>query len=355
MDDGEKRPWFSSITAVRGNVTMREYEIQKFGIEDLTLVERAVPKPGPGQVLVRLRAASLNYRDIMIVEGTYNPRLKLPLVPFSDGAGEVAELGEGVTKWKTGDRVCPIFMQGWLDGGISYAKSRTTLGGDLDGCLREYAAFDQEGLVRIPEGLSFEEASTLPCAAVTAWNALTVSGDLKRDETVLIQGTGGVAMFAFQFAKLFGARTIVISGSDGKLERMRLQGADEVINYKEREDWDTAVLDLTEKNGVDHVIEIGGAGTIQRSMRAARMGGHVAVIGVVAGEGHFTTVPIFMKALRLQGVFVGSREMFEAMNKTIESNALEPVIDRVFDFEGVREALEYMKSGAHFGKIVVAI
>jgi NADPH:quinone reductase-like Zn-dependent oxidoreductase len=334
---------------------MKAYEIREFGLDKLAMVERETPKPGPGEVLVRMRAASLNHRDLMMIEGTYNPKLKLPLVPFSDGAGEVAAVGDGVTKWAAGDRVCPIFMQGWIDGPIDYQKYKTTLGGDLDGCLREFAVFDQEGLVSIPPHLSFEEASTLPCAGVTAWHAITVSGQVKMGETVLLQGTGGLSIFALQFAKIFGANVIITSSSDGKLERARELGADDVINYKEREDWDSAVLDLTDKAGVDHVIEVGGAGTMQRSMRAAKMGGHIAVIGVVAGKGEFTTVPIFMKSLKLQGIFVGSRQMFEAMNLAIEKSGMTPEVDKVYPFVEVGDAFEYMKGGLHFGKIVVSI
>jgi NADPH:quinone reductase-like Zn-dependent oxidoreductase len=334
---------------------MKGYQITQFGIANLTISELDMPHLGAKDVLVRTRAASLNYRDLMMVEGTYNPKLRLPLVPFSDGAGEVVELGTEVTRWKIGDRVCPTFFQGWIDGELDRAKSKTTLGGDLDGCLREFGAFHEDGLVRIPDTLSFEEASCLPCAGVTAWNALMVSGNLKHGDTVLLQGTGGVSMLALQFAKLAGARTIVTSSSNEKLERAKALGADEIINYREHEDWDSVVLDVTNRRGVDHVIEIGGAGTLSRSMRAARIGGHIAVIGVVAGEGDISNVPIFMKALRVIGVFVGSRAMFENMNTAIERGGVKPVIDRTFRFDEVREALSFMKSGGHFGKIVVTI
>jgi NADPH:quinone reductase-like Zn-dependent oxidoreductase len=334
---------------------MKTCRIEKFGIDELSFAEIDEPKPQAGEVLVRLRAASLNYRDLMMVEGTYNPRLRLPLVPFSDGAGEVIEIGEAVTRWRPGDRVCPTFFQGWLDGEIGYAKSKTTLGGDLDGCLREYAVFNEEGLVRIPDHLSFEEAACLPCAGVTAWNSLTISGALKPGDTVLSLGTGGVSIFALQFAKLMGARVFITSSSDEKLARAKELGADELINYRKREDWDTAVLELTDKRGVDHVIEVGGTATLQRSMRAVRMGGHIAVIGVVAGSGEFSYAPVFMKALKLIGVFVGSRAMFEEMNGAIEKSGLRPVIDRTFEFSDARQALKFMKSGSHFGKIAIAI
>jgi len=334
---------------------MKGYQITQFGIANLATSEMDKPKLGLRDVLVRIRATSLNYRDLMMIEGTYNPKLKLPLVPFSDGAGEVVEIGPEVTRWKIGDRVCPTFMQGWIDGELDYAKSKSTLGGDLDGCLREFGAFHEDGLVRIPDVLSYEEAACLPCAGVTAWNALMESGGLKQGETVLLQGTGGVSMLALQFAKLAGARTIVISSSNEKLERAKALGADEVINYRENEDWDSVVLDLTKKRGVDHVVEIGGAGTLARSMRAAHIGGHIAVIGVVAGKGEISHVPIFMKALRVIGVFVGSCEMFENMNAAIDRSGIKPVIGQTFGFDEVQEALSFMKSGEHFGKIVVSI
>jgi len=333
---------------------MKAFQIERFGVDELSKADLDRPSPAAGEVLVKFRAASLNYRDLMMVEGTYNPRLRLPLVPFSDGAGEIVAVGEDVAQWKTGDRVCPIFMQGWVDGELDNAKSKTNLGGDLEGCLREYGAFSENGLVRVPEHLSFEEAACLPCAGVTAWNALMVSGQVKANDTVLVQGTGGVSLFALQFAKSAGAKVIVTSGSDEKLAKAKDLGADELINYKEREDWDNVVLELTNKRGVDIIVEVGGAGTLGRSMRAARMSGHIAVIGVVAGKGEFTNVPIFMKALRLIGVLVGSRKMFEEMKTAIEHTGMRPVIDRVFGFDDVRQALRYMKTGSHFGKIVVS-
>ena len=334
---------------------MKAYEINEFGIENLTLTERDEPKPQANEVLVKFHAASLNYRDLMMVKGFYNPKLKTPLVPLSDGAGEVTSVGEAVTKWKIGDRVCPIFMQGWLNGEIDFSKARTALGGDLDGCLREFGAFDENGLVRIPDHLSFEEAATLPCAAVTAYNALFCSGSLKSDDTVLLQGTGGVSSFALQFASVYGARTIITSSSDEKLNRAKELGADDLINYKEREDWDKAVLDLTSKNGVDYVVEVGGAGTLQRSVNAVKMGGQVAVIGVLAGKGDFNPTAVLMKAVKLHGIFVGSRQMFEQMNLMICQHTLKPVIDKVYEFGEVKDALKHMESGSHFGKIVVKI
>lgn len=334
---------------------MKAYEIQEFGIDRLTQTERDVPEPGEGEVLVRFRAVSVNYRDLMMVKGSYNPRLKTPLVPFSDGAGEVVGTGAGVTLWKEGDRVMPIFMQGWIEGPVDHSKARTALGGDLDGCLREYGVFSERGLVRIPEHLTFEEGATLPCAALTAWHALMVSGRLEKGETVLLLGTGGVSVFALQFARNRGAETIITSSSDEKLGRADVLGADHLINYRENPDWDEAVKVFTARRGVDHVVEVGGAGTLQRSLKAVRMGGHIAVIGAVAGKGDLDPVPILMKSVRLQGIFVGSREMFVEMNEFIDRHLIKPVVDRVFEFGEVREALRYMESGAHFGKIVVRV
>jgi NADPH:quinone reductase-like Zn-dependent oxidoreductase len=336
---------------------MKAYEVQRFGVENLALVERETPRPGPGEALVKFRAASLNFRDLMVVAGTYNPRMKLPAVPLSDGAGEVTEIGEGVTKWKVGDRVMPIFAQQWIDGDTSEEKRRTSLGAGAqwDGVLREFGVLHQEGLVRIPDHLSYEEAATLPCAALTAWHALAVSGNLKPGQSVLTLGTGGVSIFALQLAKLAGARVISTTGSEEKVERLRDLGADEVINYKTREDWDVAVLELTGKKGVDHVVEVGGAGTLAKSLNAVRLGGHVAMIGALTGPGDFNPVTVFMKAVRLQGIFVGSRTMFEALLKAIDVSKLEPAIDRVFEFDGARDAMAYMQGGAHFGKVVIRI
>jgi NADPH:quinone reductase-like Zn-dependent oxidoreductase len=333
---------------------MKVYEYQKFGLENLALVERDEPRAAAYEVVVKFRAASLNYRDLMFAKGLYNPNSRLPAVPCSDGAGEVVEVGDSVTRWKVGDRVCPIFTQGWLEGRRSSQKDRTALGaGDLDGVLREYGAFHENGLVRIPDHLSFEEAATLPCAAVTAWNALIDTGKLKAGETVLTLGTGGVSIFAVQFAKMHGARVIATSSSDEKLARVRKLGADETINYKKTPDWDKEVSRLTGGAGVDHVVEVGGAGTLAKSVNSARTEGIVYVIGVLASGGGLDHVRVLMKGIRLQGIMVGSRQMFEEMNRAIVANGLKPVIDRTFPFEEAREALKYMESGSHFGKIVL--
>ena len=336
---------------------MKAYEVQQFGIENLAVVERDIPQPKPGELVVKFHAAALNYRDLMVVSGTYNPRLKMPAVPLSDGAGEITAIGEGVTKWKAGDRVMPIFAQGWIDGETTEEKRRTSLGAGAqwDGVLREFGAFHEQGLVRIPDHLSYEEAATLPCAGVTAWHALAVSGRLKAGDTVLTLGTGGVSIFALQFAKLFGARVISTTGSEDKIAKLRELGADDVINYKTREDWDAAVLELTNKKGVDHVVEVGGSGTLGRSLSAVRLGGHIAMIGALTGPGDFNPITVFMKAVRLQGLFVGSRTMFEEMLDAIDLAKLEPAVDKVFGFNEAREAMQYMQSGAHFGKVVIKI
>ena len=336
---------------------MKAYELKQFGIDNLNVADLEMPQPQPHEVVVKFHAASLNYRDLMIVKGVYNPRMKLPAIPFSDGAGEIVAVGAPVTKWKTGDRVCPIFMQGWHDGEISAEKSKTALGGgaEWNGVLIEFEAFHEESLVRIPDSLSYEEAATLPCAAVTAWNALVVSGNLKAGDTVLTLGTGGVSVFAIQIAQMFGAKIISTSSSDEKLAKARELGAVETINYKEREDWDKAVMEITGKRGVDHVVEVGGSGTMARSVNAVRSGGHIAVIGVLTSGVDFNPTSLLMKAVRMQGIYVGSRAMFEDMNRAIELNGIKPVIDKVFDFGEVREALKYMESGSHFGKIVVSI
>jgi NADPH:quinone reductase-like Zn-dependent oxidoreductase len=333
---------------------MKAYEVRQFGIENLAPVERDEPQAAAREVVVKFHAASLNYRDLMFVKGTYNPKAKLPAVPFSDGAGEVVATGSDVTRWKTGDRVCPIFTQGWIEGAPTLQKNRTALGaGDRDGVLREYGAFDEDGLVKIPESLSYEEAATLPCAAVTAWNALVRSGKLKAGETVLTLGTGGVSVFALQLAKMHGARVVATSSSDEKLERAKELGASLTINYRSAPDWDKEVLSLTNKTGVDHVIEVGGAGTLAKSLNSVRVGGHVALIGVLSGGGDFDPRGILMKSVRLQGIYVGSRRMFEELNRAIEANGLKPVIGKTFAFAEAREALRYMESGSHFGKIVL--
>jgi NADPH:quinone reductase-like Zn-dependent oxidoreductase len=334
---------------------MRVIELQDaFGIDHLKLTERPDPALGPGQVLVRMRAFSLNYRDLLLVKGQYNPRLKFPFVPLSDGAGEVVAVGAGVARFKPGDRVAGAFMQRWVEGELTEAKAKSALGGAIPGVAAEQMVFEERGLVAVPTHLSFEEAATLPCAAVTAWNALVAAGGIKAGDSVLIQGTGGVSLFALQFARLLGARVIATSSSDAKLARVRELGASDGINYKETPEWGNQVRELTGV-GVDHIVEVGGAGTLGESLRAVRVGGHIALIGVLSGAGPFNPTPILMKGVRVQGIFVGSRAMFEAMNRAITLHEMRPVIDRVFPFEELPAALRHMESGAHFGKICVKV
>ncbi len=333
---------------------MQAWQIPSFGIDSLELVEKITPEPGPGQVRVKVRAVSFNYRDLMMVKGLYNPKLKLPRIPCSDGAGEVDSVGEGVTRWKTGDRVAGIFMQNWLDGPLTALKAKGALGGDIDGMLAEEVVLGENGLVEMPRHLSFEEAATLPCAAVTAWNALA-AGDVKPGSTVLIQGTGGVSIFALQFARLKGARVLGISGSEEKLERAISLGLDAGLNYKQSPEWDRWAVDETGGEGVDLIVEVGGQGTLARSLRAIRMGGTIAQVGVLSGSAEPVAVPtILHKQARIQGIYVGSRKDFQDMNKAISLTRLRP-IGANFHWAQSREVLARMEQATHFGKLVVTV
>lgn len=335
---------------------MRAYEIRDaFGLEHLVPTERPDPTPGPFQVRMRVQATSLNFRDLLMVKGQYNPRQKLPLIPCSDGAGVVDAIGPGVTRCKVGDRVMGAFSQGWLAGEPTRAKLATTLGGPLDGALADTLLLHEDGVVHTPPHLSDAEAATLPCAALTAWSALVTYGKLEAGETVLVQGTGGVSMFALQFAKLLGARVIVTSSSDAKLQRARALGADEGINYASTPDWDKAARALTDGLGPHHIIEVGGANTLEKTLKCIRFGGTISAIGVLTGSASSVSlIPILMQNVRLQGILVGHREGFEHMNRAISQAKLRPVVDRVFPFAEARQAFEHMASGSHFGKLVIA-
>jgi NADPH:quinone reductase-like Zn-dependent oxidoreductase len=333
---------------------MHSWQISSFGVDSLEFVERPAPQPGPGEVLVRVHAVSVNYRDLLMVKGLYNPKMKLPRVPCSDGAGEVAAVGEGVTQWKKGDRVAGAFMQNWLDGPATPAKVKGALGGDIDGMLTEYRCLKKTGLVALPEHLSFAEAATLPCAAVTAWNALA-AGNLKPGATVLILGTGGVSIFALQLAKLMGARVLGISSSNEKLERARSLGLDAGLNYRETPVWDCWAMDQTGGEGVDLVVEVGGVGTLPRSLGAIRMGGVIAQIGVLTGPADPLPLALILhKQARIQGIYVGSHRDFEEMNKAISLAALRPVTES-FPWSQAREVLSRMESASHFGKLVLTV
>ena len=333
---------------------MRTWQVSAFGIDSLEFVERPTPAPGRGEVLVGVRAVSINYRDLMVVKGLYNPKMKLPRIPCSDGAGEVVAVGSGVTVWKPGDRVAGIFMQNWLDGPPTAYKVRGALGGDIDGMLADFVVLREEGLVALPDYLSFQEGATLPCAAVTAWNALATS-EIKPGSTVLIQGTGGVSIFALQFARLKGARVLGISSSYEKLQRASAMGLDAGLNYRDNPDWDRWALDQTGGEGVDLVVEVGGAGTLTRSLRAIRPGGTVAQIGVLSTSSDPIPIPLILhKMARIHGIYVGSRKDFVEMNRAITLAELRPVGEE-FDWSQVHEVLERMEERSHFGKLVLTV
>ena len=333
---------------------MRQATIEgAFGIDNVVWREVAEPQPGPGQVLVRMRAASLNYRDYLVAMGRYNPKMPLPRVPLSDGAGEVIGLGTGVTRFALGDRVSGSFMQSWLSGPYRDEYGKSALGGAIDGVLAEQIVFGETGLIAVPSHLSFEEAATLPCAGVTAWNALFENGAIRAGDTVLVQGSGGVSVFALQFAKAAGARVIATSSHLEKMEKLRSLGADWVLNYKETPEWGKAIA---KAGGVDHVVEVGGAETLEQSLIAVRGGGKVSVIGILSGvSASLNIAPILHKHLRMQGIYVGSHSMFESMNRALTQNQIRPVIDSVYEGAQIQEALRFMESAGHFGKIVIRL
>jgi len=334
---------------------MRAWQISAFGIDSLDFVERPTPAPGPGEVLVGVRAVSLNFRDLLMIKGFYNPKLAMPRIPCSDGAGEVVAVGAGVTAFSPGDRVAGIFMQNWQDGPLTAAKMKGALGGDIDGMLTDYIVLKEQGLVAIPDHLSFQEAATLPCAAVTAWNALR-AGDVRRGSKVLIQGTGGVSIFALQFAKLMGATVLGVSSSYEKLQKAVGLGLDAGLNYQDHPDWDRWVFEQTGGEGADVVVEVGGVGTLGRSLKAIRTGGVIAQVGVLAAE---STEPlpigsILHKMVRIQGIYVGSRADFIEMNKVISLTQLRPVGED-FHWTQAREVLAKMQERSHFGKLVLSV
>lgn len=333
---------------------MQTYILENFvGADGLQRVERPVPQAGPGQLLVKVGACSLNYRDLLIsqTEGIAKPGT----VPLSDGAGEVVALGDGVEGFRVGDRVAGNFFQSWNDGPIRAEVFAHAMGGSTDGMLSQYVLLSAQNTVKIPDFYSYEEAATLPCAALTVWNAFFEMGSVKPGETVLLLGTGGVSIWGLQFAKAAGARVIITSSSNEKLERAKAMGADITINYHETPDWDKEVWQHTEKRGVDYVIEVGGAGTLEKSLRATRVGGTIALIGVLTGPNAINPMPVLHKVLNLRGIYVGSTRMFQDMNRALEQEHIRPVIDRVFDFEDAAEAYRYQESGQHFGKVVIRV
>lgn len=334
---------------------MKAYEIhEKFGLDHLAEVDRPEPEPGPREVKLRMRAASLNYRDLMMVQGRYNPRQPLPLIPCSDGVGEIVAVGEGASRFRVGDRVATLFHQSWSGGPPRHEKLRSTLGGPLDGTLAEMVVLPEDGVAAVAGHLSDVEAAALPCAGLTAWSALATEGNVKAGDTVLVQGTGGVSLFALQFAVALGARVIVTSSSDAKLETVRKLGSWREVNYRENPQWGRTVKELTGGVGVDHVVEVGGAGTLAESLKAIRIGGHVSLIGVLSGNAvELNIVSILMQSVRVQGILVGSRDSFEAMNRAIAQHQIRPVVDRVFPFDESREALLYFSGQRHVGKVCI--
>ncbi len=337
---------------------MKTFEIPspEGGIDALVLAQRPSPEPEPGQVRVRITASALNYRDLATVETPKGRAPSFPLVPNSDGAGEVTALGEDVAGIALGDRVAGCFFQDWQDGPITPAAMQSALGGARDGVLAEEVVLRAEGLVKTPKGLNDAEASTLPCAALTAWHALVEKGGVKPGETVLLLGTGGVSIFALQFAVMHGARAIITSSSDEKLARARELGAWQTLNYADNADWDQAVIKLTGGGGGDQTIEVGGPGTLEKSINATRVAGRVSLIGILSGAaGQISPTAIMRKSITLQGIYVGSRAMFLRMNWAIEAHGLKPVIDQRFAFDQAPAAYHAMRAAGHFGKLVVTL
>jgi len=335
---------------------MKVFQIQDdWGMEHLQLAVRPDPRPGPGQVLLRMKAATLNYRDLVVPMRGYGSHTgMLPLIPLSDGVGEVIETGAGVTRVRAGDRVCPLFAQAWLGGEATPERLGKSLGGPLDGTMAELMLLPEEGVSKVPAHLSDEQAASLPCAALTAWSALVTHDNLGPGSRVLVQGTGGVALFALQFAKLRGCHVTLISSSDQKIEKAKALGADAAINYARTPEWYRATREITSGRGYDHILELGGEKTLPQSLRCIRPGGTLSMIGVLSGG--MLSAPLGLvvtRQVRLQGITVGNRDGFEAMLAAIGQHRLVPVTDRVFAFEELKEAMAWLKSGAHFGKVCV--
>jgi NADPH:quinone reductase-like Zn-dependent oxidoreductase len=334
---------------------MRAYQVQSPGIDGLALVELPQPKPGRRQVLVKVAACSLNYRDLAVVSGTYRMPMKPNVVPLSDGAGEIVEIGAEITRFKVGDKVAGNFSQRWEGGAPPADSGAYAMGGGIDGMLAEYVLLEESGTVKLPAHFSLAEGATLPCAGLTAWHAVVEHGNTKAGQTVLVQGTGGVSIFALQFARMFGAEVVATSSSDEKLAKAKKLGAAHGINYKSTPEWDKAAVEIT-RGGVDQVVEVGGAGTFTRSLGAIKSGGKISLIGVLTGPaGETSPMLILGKRANIQGISVGSTQMFEAMNRAISVNGMKPAIDKVFPFADAKAAFNYLKSAAHFGKVVIAL
>jgi NADPH:quinone reductase-like Zn-dependent oxidoreductase len=337
---------------------MRAYQILPGdGIDGLQCVDFPDRELGTGEVRVRVHAVSLNYRDLMVASGNYLVNVDNPIVPCSDGAGEVLAVGAGVSRVQVGDRVAASFFPYWQDGPTSAEKIRHALGGDIDGMLAEEVVLSEDALVTIPPGMSFVDASTMPCAGVTAWNAIFESSNaIRPGDTVLLLGTGGVSVLGLQLARAAGLRTIITSSSDEKLQRARELGAHHTINYRTFPEWQEEVLRLTQGAGANVVLEVGGQGTVNRSVAATALGGSVAIIGGVSGfGGEVNPASLLAGAKRMVGIYVGSRTMLEKVLRFADTTGLQPVVDRVFTFDQAREAYRHMESGSHFGKVVIAV
>jgi len=335
---------------------MKVFQIQDdWGMEHLQLATRPEPKPGPGEVLLRMKAAALNYRDLVVPDRGYGAYTgTLPLIVLGDGVGEVIESGSGVMRVRIGDRVCPCFNQKWLAGEPNFDRMHASLGGPIDGTMAELMCLPEAGVVKTPAHLSDEEAAAIPCAGLTAWSAIVTYDSLKPGDKVLVQGTGGVALFALQFAKLRGLHVTVISSSDEKIARAKALGADAAINYRATPEWAKATRDITAGRGYDHILELGGEQTLPQSLRAIRPGGTLSMIGVLSGNKLSAPLGLVVtRQVRLQGITVGHRDGFEAMMRAVDQHKLKPVIDRVFAFDELKEAMAHLKSGAHFGKICI--
>ena len=334
---------------------MKAYQIvNDQGIDALALNDIPEPECGPTDVMVEVRASSINYRDLITIEDPAARNLPYPRIPNSDGAGKVVAVGKEVTQFKVGDRVCSTFFQSWLDGAMRGSDHEQALGGSLDGMLAQYRAMPEQGLVHTPEHLSDIEAASLTCAAVTAWHSLVEVGHVIAGQTVLLLGTGGVSIFALQICQMLGARAIITSSDDAKLKRARDMGAWQTINYRQFPNWEEKVLEITNGLGVDHTVEVGGAGTLEKSVLATRNSGSIGLIGVLA-MGEFNPMMILVKSIRLQGIYVGSRKMFEQMNQAITVNELKPVVDKTYPFDQAPQAYHDMRSAGHFGKLVIEI
>lgn len=333
---------------------MRAFQLLAFGLENLRLVDHPQPSPGPGEVLLHVRAMSLNYRDLMVIRGHYNPKQALPFVPISDAAGDVAAIGPGVTRVKAGAAVATHFIADWLEGPFRAEYRKSTLGTPGPGMAAEYVVLPERAVVPLPTGYDFAQGATLPIAALTAWSGLVTEGRVAAGQTVLTLGSGGVSIFALQIARALGARVIITSSSDGKLARARQLGASETINYRAQPDWEKQVLALTGNQGADITIETVGGTTLDKSLTATRAGGVVALLGVLAGvKSEINAAGFLMKRLKLAGIMVDSRAAFKQMNQFLAEHRIRPVIDRTFAFDELPAALRYMESGQHFGKIVV--